>query len=178
MKIDTIILLSGIGFSILLVGDLLQLLKRPRGAFPIVIIGYIVILLSLFFLVVGAGTPAVSPFGIGVAALASTPAVFLLWRSLFAEVKSSGSSSGTRRVTSTGTYSICRHPGFLWLTWLLVILVLVYRTPTVAMGVAWITALNLALVKIEDAFIFPRIFSDYEDYKRRVAFLLPCRKGS
>lgn len=178
MIIDTILILPAIGFFILLIGDVLQLRTRSRGVFTIVIVGYIVIFFSLVFLVITAGTPTVSPIGLGIAAIAAAPATFLLWRSLFAEVTQSGGLSGDRYAVSQGTYSICRHPGFLWLTWLLVILALVYRTPRVTMVVASMTAMNLALVAIEDVFIFPRIFVNYDEYKKHVAFLLPFRKGA
>ena len=83
-----------------------------------------------------------------------------------------------RRVFDRGVYALCRHPVVLWLFGLYGCLWLVSGVPE--MGVAWLlfSFLDILYVSIQDRWIFPRIFCDYTDYRRRVPFLIPNRTSA
>ena len=80
-----------------------------------------------------------------------------------------------RKVYSGGMYALCRHPGILWFC-------LLYGCLIPGAGFPPLTAfayclLNILLGWVEDRWIFPRLFSDYDDYKLRVPFLIPTAKS-
>ncbi len=82
--------------------------------------------------------------------------------------------SGIRRVIRTGTYALVRHPGVLWFFFLTLSLVPVTGSLAMCAAVPLWTALNVILVLVEDRVFFPRVFGRaYQDYKRRVPFLIP-----
>ncbi len=81
---------------------------------------------------------------------------------------------GIRRVIRTGTYALVRHPGVLWFFFLTLSLVPVTGSLAMCAAVPLWTALNVILVLVEDRVFFPRVFGRaYQDYKRRVPFLIP-----
>lgn len=78
-----------------------------------------------------------------------------------------------RKVTRTGLYGLCRHPGVWFLA--LVYLFLSLAAPTAPMIVFSVvmSALNLGYAAFQDVWTFPRMFSDYADYRLHVPFLVP-----
>ncbi len=105
----------------------------------------------------------------------------LLIRSLFLEIPSSreaAAAEGRRRLVTTGTYALVRHPGVLWFLFLLLgasaasdSLLLLVATPV------W-TGIDLAYAAVQDRFIFPRIFGDvYRDYRRVTPFIIPSPRS-
>ncbi|MBQ3568755.1 MAG: hypothetical protein IJA25_07480 [Anaerotignum sp.] len=74
-------------------------------------------------------------------------------------------------------YALCRHPGVLWFAGFYICLWLAFGTkPLLAMAI-WFSFLNFCYVVLQDHYTFPRIFSDYGDYKKRVPFLIPNGKS-
>jgi protein-S-isoprenylcysteine O-methyltransferase Ste14 len=71
-----------------------------------------------------------------------------------------------------GTYSICRHPGFLWFTTINVLASIYFWNFLIFLVCTGFTACNLALIAIEDIVLFPKMFPEYEEYKSRTPFLL------
>lgn len=72
-----------------------------------------------------------------------------------------------------GTYSLCRHPGFIWYTIINISMIWYAREPAVTVMMILFTFCNLVLVILEDLLFFPRMFPDYADYRKRVPFLIP-----
>jgi protein-S-isoprenylcysteine O-methyltransferase Ste14 len=72
-----------------------------------------------------------------------------------------------------GTYGFSRHPGFLWFTALQCALWAVHRDGGSLALSAWMILLDFLLVCLEDRILFPRIFVDYDEYRKKVPFLLP-----
>lgn len=71
-----------------------------------------------------------------------------------------------------GTYSISRHPGFVWYTIvnsLVSIFCWDFRITLLLFG---LTLCNFILITIEDLISFPRMFPGYQEYKTRTPFLL------
>ena len=80
-----------------------------------------------------------------------------------------------RKVYSGGIYGACRHPGFWWLLFAYVCLGMACGSEMMRFGL-FCSFLNLLYIGFQDMVIFPRIFVDYGDYKRKVPFLIPWRK--
>ena len=83
--------------------------------------------------------------------------------------------SRERKVYTGGMYALCRHPGILWFCFL-------YACLIPGAGFPPLTAfayclLNILLGWVEDRWIFPRLFTDYDDYKLRAPFLIPTAKS-
>lgn len=93
----------------------------------------------------------------------------LLIYSVFIEIHKNHDTSSV--LYQKGTYSFSRHPGFLWYTAINCIFVCYYWDIRVTFLCASLTLCNLALITIEDLFIFPRMFSQYHEYKKHTPFL-------
>jgi len=105
-------------------------------------------------------------------------AVFLLLLvfSLVIEVpRAWGFGSAARaRLTTSGTYALVRHPGVLWLFFLLVCLSLARASETILLAAGTWTAINIGVSALEDGFFLPRAFgAPYGKYRGRVPFLIP-----
>lgn len=86
----------------------------------------------------------------------------------------SPASSATSALVQTGTYALCRHPGFWWLILLLTGQIMVRQNAgMVQLAFIWIV-LDLTLIVIQDRHIFPRRFPDYSDYQASTPFLIPA----
>lgn len=71
-----------------------------------------------------------------------------------------------------GTYGFSRHPGWLWYTAMHILLGIRYGYPEAASLMLLCILLNLVVIILEDRWIFPKLFCDYDEYKQRVRFLL------
>jgi protein-S-isoprenylcysteine O-methyltransferase Ste14 len=72
-----------------------------------------------------------------------------------------------------GTYALCRHPGYLWLSILLVGYIFIEdNLNAILIATTW-SVLNLLLVTVQDRFIFPNTFKDYVTYQKKTPFLIP-----
>jgi len=71
----------------------------------------------------------------------------------------------------SGIYSICRHPGVWWMTGLCLCLYMSGGMPW--MNTIVYIALYLAVTWYNDSEIYPETIPGYENYKKRVNFLLP-----
>lgn len=81
---------------------------------------------------------------------------------------------GSRLVT-TGLYSLVRHPGVHWFVLLMLSLILVSRSSLMLTAALIFIGLDIALVYIQDRFIFVRMFSGYDRYRQETPMLLPNR---
>ena len=70
-------------------------------------------------------------------------------------------------------YALCRHPGVLWFAGAYGCLWLAFGTKPLLVMAVWFSFLNFCYIVLQDCYTFPRIFSDYGDYKKRVPFLIP-----
>ena len=77
-----------------------------------------------------------------------------------------------RPVYDKEMYGICRHPGFWWMLFLMIGLSLIAEFPVSSLVIY--TICNLLLILYEDRIVFPEILSGYEQYKKRVPFLIPA----
>ena len=84
--------------------------------------------------------------------------------------------SGKPIVCRTGMYSMCRHPGVLWLAGMYLFLYLVTPAAIPAAAAVIFSTLNVIYVLWQDIYVFPILFEDYDDYKKSVPFLIPFTK--
>ncbi|MCF7945151.1 MAG: hypothetical protein K9L75_06430 [Spirochaetia bacterium] len=71
-----------------------------------------------------------------------------------------------------GTYSFSRHPGFIWFTLLNLLFVILFFTAHILYLMILCTLFNLSVIIWEDRYAFPRLFNDYDEYKKKVPFIL------
>lgn len=74
-------------------------------------------------------------------------------------------------------YALCRHPGVLWFAGFYFCLWLAFGTKPMLVMAGWFSFLNFCYIVLQDFYTFPQVFSDYEDYKKRVPFLIPNGKS-
>jgi protein-S-isoprenylcysteine O-methyltransferase Ste14 len=78
-----------------------------------------------------------------------------------------------RNAYTGGTYRIVRHPGFLWFLFLMILVVLIYRNRGFTLIAMSMVGMNFVLILVEDIFIFPKIFINYENYRKSIPFIIP-----
>lgn len=71
-----------------------------------------------------------------------------------------------------GTYRISRHPGFIWYTIINVLVSIYYWNYRITMLFMALTLCNLILIAVEDRIFFPRMFAEYEEYRKCTPFFL------
>lgn len=76
-----------------------------------------------------------------------------------------------RQTSENGLYSLCRHPGIPLFAGFYICLHFGAGVP-LSDALAYISC-NLLLAAFEDAVIFPRLLGGYDDYKKRVPFIIP-----
>lgn len=109
--------------------------------------------------------------------------VLLLWAEIYSlffsfsreEAYTGKGESEDRKVCTSRFYALCRHPGVLFFILLYVDLGLCLGMDFP--GLALLCFLNLLLAAFEDIFVFPKVFSGYEEYKETTPFLVPRCKS-
>ncbi|HVO37538.1 MAG TPA: hypothetical protein VMV03_00785 [Spirochaetia bacterium] len=102
--------------------------------------------------------------------------LLLVW-SLFIEIPFLSAyveSRGSRRLVTSGTYALCRHPGVLWLGGLIAGMFLASGALLLAPAfLVWI-GLDFLLVYLQERLFFLRLFGpDYRKYQREVPMVIP-----
>lgn len=110
------------------------------------------------------------------AAVAFAALVYCLFFALPFEETYADQGSGNR-VCRTGVYALCRHPGVLCFAAMYLMLGLAVLPNRMILRGMLFSALNLAYVCFQDRITFPRTFCDYEDYQKKVPFLIPTQKS-
>ena len=85
--------------------------------------------------------------------------------------------SKKRLAYTEGVYSLCRHPGVLWFAG--AYLCFWGMSGDLSRGIYFISMIfwNYLYIIIQDFWIFPETFTNYQEYKRNTPFLLPNRKS-
>lgn len=165
------------GFAAVAFYDLAQLRGKRGIATLLSSIGYLCIVASIVSLLLSVGPPNRPLDVLALELLVTALSFFLLVYSVLIEIplaRRRRPASPRSEVISDGFYGMVRHPGFLWfvLVWASITLIY-YQDAVVARVGLCLIVLDFALVLLEDAVFFPRIFAGYDDYKRRVPFLIP-----
>ncbi|MCF2554237.1 hypothetical protein [Faecalicatena contorta] len=85
--------------------------------------------------------------------------------------------SKERMAYTEGVYSLCRHPGVLWFAG--AYLCFWGISGELDKGIYFISMIfwNYMYIIVQDYWIFPATFINYEEYKKKTPFLLPDRKS-
>jgi protein-S-isoprenylcysteine O-methyltransferase Ste14 len=169
-------LVAGSGFLLVVVSDVLQGRKATAMTVPLSWAGYALVALSVLSLVLRSDLAPVSVdaltiSGIGLSVFFSGLLIYSVCFEIpLAEKRT---ASPKKQAFMKGTYGFSRHPGFLWFTILQCTLWPVHQDGGSLALSAWMVLLDFILICLEDRFLFPRIFVDYAEYKKKVPFLVP-----
>lgn len=179
---------------LLIAADLFWAKDKGKGAVRLRLIGYCLVGAALLFFIFAPHPrwplapldPAPCPpssirrggflsTGLFIAALAC--GLLLLW-SVFFEITITKKKRGLGAddTVTTGTYGLCRHPGFWWFSLSLFCVGALKGLSCYFMSVLLMIGLDLLLIVIQDYFVFPKKFKGYVEYKKNVPFLVPYRK--
>jgi len=181
-----------IGFLLLFAADFLQVGGSGAAARALDRLGYAFVFLAILHLAFAARPSW--PFGNGEADLvfrgpvgipavllwigAILSALLLVW-SVFLEFiwirKKRG--LGPDATVDSGTYGMCRHPGFWWLSFLVICIGVLRNLKSNFIPVILLVGLDFLLVLLQDQYVFPRVFPGYKQYREKVPFLIPRRGG-
>ncbi len=173
------------GFLLLLLADFMAAKGTLKPAGPVKAAGYCLIGLSFGLLAAvpppspGTARPIERVFLIpGIAiALAS---LYLLVRTVFLDFRkeraASGNSSGS--LVTSGSYGLCRHPGFWWFSLLVLDLAALRGFGGFLLSAILLILLDFVLILVQDVYLFPKIFDGYDDYKKSVPFLFPRKRAT
>ena len=167
--------LAALGFFLLLLSDVLWT-KGKKSAPSLRSIGYLTVFGGLGYWVLSppsAGAPD-SILSAALIAVAAASSALLCW-SVFIEIgiERKKYRLGPADVISSGSYSLCRHPGFWWFTILIIALGTLKGFSGHILTVFVMTGLDLLLIIVQDNCTFPKVFRGYSDYRKRVPFLIP-----
>lgn len=178
MSVMLYLTVGATGFFSVVLYDIAQIRGRSGAAWILSSIGYLCILASIVFLMLSVQLPA-TPFGwLLLKGFVTSAFLLLLIYSVLIEIpvavrRRPQGTSEERAVVDSGFYGVVRHPGFIWFALLWASIIATYLDPQVtAVGIG-LVILDLALVMLEDLVFFPRIFPDYNKYKKQVPFLIP-----
>lgn len=159
------------GFLLLSLADILWA-KGGKAVVSLRVHGYLAVCAAIVLIALESRPRR--PLSAIFAVAASVSGALLIW-SVFLEIviEKRKRKLGPADTVVSGTYSLCRHPGFWWFTFLLVSLGALKdfsaHWPTILLMIA----LDLLLIVIQDCYTFPKVFRGYDDYKKSVPFLIP-----
>lgn len=78
-------------------------------------------------------------------------------------------------VCEEGFYGLCRHPGFLWYFGFYLFGSFALPCHEFFFGSVLLCLCNFLYIWAEDTVFFPQMFSNYDEYRERVPFLIPNR---
>lgn len=167
--------LAALGFSLLLVSDILWV-KGKKPAAGLRRTGYLAVFCGIgvwAFLPPSAGAPDNLLSAALIATVAASSA--LLFWSVFIEIGAERKKHGLgpADVISSGSYGLCRHPGFWWFAILIIALGILKGFSANFPTILIMTGLDLLLIIFQDSYTFPKVFRDYDDYRKAVPFLVP-----
>lgn len=171
--------IGGTGFLFLVLYDLSQL--RPGKYLPRLTscIGYgsliLAVFLEIFLYWPEKSPPLLIILKLGAAALSAGLLVYAVFIET-APGAAAGVSAGrkTERIAVTkGSYGVVRHPGFWWFLLLQISIIWLTAHKDTIIIAAGLVSMNFLLILMEDRWIFPRIFTNYDEYRQQVPMLLP-----
>ncbi|MGB9847314.1 MAG: methyltransferase family protein [Desulfotomaculales bacterium] len=96
---------------------------------------------------------------------------------LFPPIKKTYTETKKMVLTDEGPYSLARHPGFFGYAALITGLVFLSGSSYLLQaGFLW-TLLDLLHIFIQDKLLFPRLFSEYIEYRQKTPMIFPNRES-
>jgi protein-S-isoprenylcysteine O-methyltransferase Ste14 len=94
----------------------------------------------------------------------------LLFYSVLLEIPLKAEKTG--KLYRKGTYSLSRHPGFIWFTMINFLISVYFWNYQITLLSIGFTACNLILITLEDLVLFPRMFPEYKEYRKETPFFI------
>lgn len=160
-----------VGFILLFIYDINQILFKQKILKVCFTLGT---LLILFSTIIAIFNPIVNIIGIIISVLALCYTIYALF---FALDFNNTYVKDEFKIVDTGLYALCRHPGFYGLLGIYIGLYLGYQTNELLDMLIVYNLLNFLYILLEDRIIFMRLFSNYDDYKKEVPFLIPNKNS-
>lgn len=76
-----------------------------------------------------------------------------------------------RQTYTNGIYALCRHPGVLWFIGLYFSLFFLTGSTIMLYMAIVLSTLNFGYIIFQDLWTFPRMFSDYNEYKENLSLI-------
>ena len=174
------IFLGVLGFVVAYIFDLASL-KNIKGAKQLA--GLVALCLLIYSTVLICQSPAKFDMPVFVRIIGACLLVIslaLLIYSLFIELsfqRTYISQGVSGKVVSTGTYALVRHPGVIWLALAFIGLALLYPSITLFIAIVIWWLVDVIYVAIQDKYLFPKMFPEYQAYKKETPFLIPTKRS-
>ncbi|MDA3957475.1 hypothetical protein [Oceanispirochaeta sp.] len=169
------LLFSTLAFLCLLVSDYFQISQKRLVVIPFSIAGYGGIVLVIIAMTIRYWVPTESVSFLLLKCFLVFLSLAALVYILFVEIPLSPQiqESSERFVVNTGTYALVRHPAFYPFILILVSLSFLAWDRAFIQYSLYLILLDFLLILVEDLFVFPGIFANYDIYKSKVPFLIP-----
>lgn len=165
--------LGCLSFALFFLGDINDLRWKNKALSLCFPFGFVMLIAVYFILFFKNVAPVSMLWSILFAGLAVLFLLLTLY-SLFLAIPFAASYAfpgQLRPVHTHGVYTLCRHPGVLFFIPMNIILFAAFGFPVYAAFLYCI--LNILLVLFEDIFVFPKLLSGYDLYKKSTPFLIP-----
>lgn len=74
-------------------------------------------------------------------------------------------------------YKLNRHPGVIWFNFTFVFLMILLNSKVIVVYSLVAIVSNIIYVTVQDIYIYPKLFIDYDEYKNEVPFLIPTKES-
>ncbi len=82
-----------------------------------------------------------------------------------------------REAYTEGIYALCRHPGVLWFGGFYLCAAALWKSTEGILFSVTVVILDVLYVVFQDAYSFPKTFSNYGEYRKSTPFLIPNRRS-
>ena len=170
---------AAVGFLLLILADFLWVKGKKAGFLHVA--GYVAVggTLALLIMAPDRSGHSMEALPSALLVITSIASASLLFWSVFIEIGAARKKRGMRpsEVYSGGTYGLCRHPGFWWFSFLVLAIGMLRGVSVYSLTIFLMIVLDLLLIFMQDRYTFPKVFSGYDEYKKRVPFLFPRWKA-
>ena len=168
-------ILIGIGgFALLLLSDISGIKGKSFLKSVLAFFGAMTIIVVSIIVIVNSEVYSIGLFLKAVVGIITAGFLLLLIYSTFVEVTI---NNGDSQLIKTGTYSLTRHPGVIWFLLYYVFGSVFFGSIEILIaGLVW-SFVNVIYVIIQDKYIFPKLFSEYEKYRKETPMLFPTIKS-
>lgn len=167
-------LLGILGFLFLFGFDILSMKHKRTGKYIMMILGITSIVMGSIF-ITQRDTTMILPTSINI--LFGVMTVLFLMLLVYSVVIEVGDNTyqyhNIPKLVTTGTYSLSRHPGVLWLFGVYFGLAMTFESTGLLIASVVFTVTNIAYVYAQEQLIFVHIFKEYPQYQNSTPFILP-----
>jgi protein-S-isoprenylcysteine O-methyltransferase Ste14 len=174
------ILLGVLGHIVLLTTDLIALKKLPGLKPAAWAVGWALWTCSVISISVWSPKITLPFWSIITGWVVLAIALSLMIVSLFVSIpfrKTYVATGVSDKLVTSGMYALVRHPWTTWYALLMLSLVPVTRAHDMLIATPLFSLLGIIAAIIQDRFIYSRLFTSYDVYRRQTPMLIPNRKS-